>query len=166
MSKVYITIGLPGSGKSTLTRWMCDNDPNLLAVNKDALRTMIFGGMYKYDPIFEPIVKETSVLCALHILHAGYDVILDETFLSKARRVWWVSFFKDRGFKTTYLHCTEMTYNVRNRMHGGGRGYSAEHWRRVIDELGVTYEPPTMDEGCEEIQIHAMPILEVPDVHP
>lgn len=47
LSKVFLTVGLPGSGKSTWAEEVRDGDPeNVLVVERDQIRTELFGAKY------------------------------------------------------------------------------------------------------------------------
>lgn len=150
MGKVYMTIGLPGSGKSTWARNKIQGSRTVV-ISRDEIRKMIFGGVYKYDVTIEAMVKDMATACARSALCDDYDVILDETSLPKSKRMFWVDIFKREGHSIIYVHCPEQKYNLDYRMAGDGRGYDREYWGRVIEQLRATYEVPDMSEGCDEI---------------
>lgn len=75
---LYMTLGLPGSGKSTRARKMVENDPRRMKrVNKDDLRDMIHNGVWSRKTE-KDIVKTQDALVTLW-LNAGYSVIVDNT---------------------------------------------------------------------------------------
>ena len=59
MKKIYLTIGLPGSGKSTWTINKAQNEENTIIVNKDCFRYM-FKGKYVYDKKYEKLLEEQT----------------------------------------------------------------------------------------------------------
>ena len=153
MAKIYMTIGLPGSGKSTLAARL-RQELNAVIVSRDELRFMIYGGTYKYDAAYEPLIKDMAVSCARCATCSERNVILDETNLTRSGRAWWVELFKREGHQVTYLHCPEKRFNVQNRMLGGGRAYDAAYLSKVINRLDATYEAPDLSEGVEEIKVY------------
>ena len=80
MTKVYLTKGLPGSGKSTWAKEMVAENPgNCKRINKDDLRAMLDGGVYsKTNEKFILQIRTGLILLALE---QGKDVIVDDTNL-------------------------------------------------------------------------------------
>lgn len=80
MKKVYMTMGLPGSGKSTWAKKKLDEQPHCYKrINKDDLRAM-FDNSYWSDAneMFVLRVRDTLILMALE---SGKHVIVDDTNL-------------------------------------------------------------------------------------
>lgn len=81
MLKVYLTKGLPASGKSTWAKAMLKNHPNQYKrVNKDSLRAMMDAGIFdgKKTENFVLTVRDQIILAALA---NGKHIIVDDTNL-------------------------------------------------------------------------------------
>jgi predicted kinase len=80
MKQVYMTIGLPGSGKSTWADEYVRNNPNTKRINKDSLRAMLDAG--KWSKANEKMILEVRDVLILKALEDGYHVIIDDTNLA------------------------------------------------------------------------------------
>lgn len=81
--KVYITKGLPASGKTTWSRNWVKKHPDYKRINRDDLRMMIYENAWNQK-------KEEAVLLARKtmieaFLSAGYNLVLDDTNLDPRR---------------------------------------------------------------------------------
>ena len=90
MKKVYLTKGLPGSGKSTWAKEMVSKNPNSYKrVNKDDLRAMLDNGKHSEDAEkFILNVRDSIILLALE---NGKHVIVDDTNLAKNTKIEYVN---------------------------------------------------------------------------
>ena len=85
MKTLYVTVGLPRSGKSTWAK-----EQNVPMVNPDSIRLAIHGQRF-YKPA-EGFVWATAEAMVRSLFLAGHDkVILDATNTTKARRDRWYS---------------------------------------------------------------------------
>jgi tRNA uridine 5-carbamoylmethylation protein Kti12 len=124
---------------------------------------MIKGGEYTFHFRYEPFIKQATNRAIEQALEYGFDVIVDETHIKKARREEIVKVVRD--FEASYglitddygktkiiFHWfTEKERNLKFRMKDG-RGYEAEKWVDVIDRMKKSFEAPTLEEGCDEIK--------------
>jgi len=147
MRTVYILCGFPGSGKSTWARKMVESGGKIAVINRDSIRTMFGAGKYIYDKYLEIAVKNVSVLCLRHLLTAGYDVIIDETNLTKDKRRDLIE-EANSGIECNILIIwfTESEKNLDRRMNDP-RGYPREKWDEVISGMKKIFEPPEESEG-------------------
>ena len=83
MRRVIITRGLPASGKSTWSKQFVLNNPTFRRISRDDLRFMIWDGEFSEQSEKSVILARNALL--ERFLLAGYDVVLDETFLSPFR---------------------------------------------------------------------------------
>ena len=78
-SRLHITRGVPGSGKSTHARsWVDENPSRRIRINRDDLRFMLFGKYWGVDERAVTRVQDTLLRSALA---DGKDIILDNTNL-------------------------------------------------------------------------------------
>jgi predicted kinase len=91
-STLTITVGLPGSGKSTWARQQQALDPNLWRVNRDDLRAMTkavwpYGKPEAAD--HEDLLTAVQLTTVRVLLDSGVDVVVDDTHLvAETVQVW------------------------------------------------------------------------------
>lgn len=146
MSKLYLPIGMLGSGKSTWAREFIKKHPNTKIVAGDDIRYMLAGGKeYTYDRGLEPIVYTILIETATILLRRGYDVILDECYCSLNRemrkRVQCI-FMSPTTMITAVLFPTrDMKDHIEDKVTKGLRGKTVSYWKRVFCEMKEIYEP-------------------------
>ena len=85
VTRLLITRGLPGSGKTTFARQL---QPRVVRVNRDDLRRMLHGRP-TYTPRAERQVTLVQTAAVEGLLQAGADVVVDDTNLrSRTVRGW------------------------------------------------------------------------------
>lgn len=83
MSKLTLTRGVPGSGKSTWAKLWVDEDPeNRARINRDDYRLMLFNEGGVLDNKQEQAVTKAQHGAAKALLDAGISVIVDDTNLN------------------------------------------------------------------------------------
>lgn len=81
MLTIFITKGLPASGKSTWSKKKVLEYPNTVIINRDSIRTMLMGE-YKNFPFgssMEKLVTQLERGGIVSSLEKGYNVIIDAT---------------------------------------------------------------------------------------
>lgn len=83
MSKLIITRGLPGSGKSTFARaWVSEDPARRAEVNRDQIRRMLHDGIYLAGRDgTEPAVTAVRDAAIAALLRRGLDVVCSDTNL-------------------------------------------------------------------------------------
>lgn len=108
MKKIILTIGCPGSGKSTWAREFIAKNPGYYNINRDDYRQSIMGheerDEYKYTKKKESIVTYMQHDAANMILcqDAVKGVIISDTNLNPERRKVWEEFAKELGHQIEY----------------------------------------------------------------
>lgn len=161
---VYLTCGLPGSGKTTWAREFIEKNPNTIRICRDSIREM-FCGSYKYNKETEPIVKRAAIELIDLAIGNKRNIIIDETNIRKSKREDWIDILKmieheiyekikihivyfPLGIEIHYVNSND---NLENRMTDDPRGYSREHWEKVINSMKEDFEIPIASEFPEGV---------------
>jgi predicted kinase len=80
--KIIFLRGIPASGKSTWKNAFQANNPNFIAVNRDAIRYSMGGENYNYNRTNEKIVTECEMIQIEQAFYAEKDIIVDATNLN------------------------------------------------------------------------------------
>lgn len=87
MTQLILTVGLPGSGKSTWAReWVAEDPARRARVNRDDLRAMLRGQLVWGDRDLEAQVTAAQRAAVAALLADGVSVVVDDTNLNPARR--------------------------------------------------------------------------------
>lgn len=94
LQEVFIFIGLPGSGKSFKSLEMLKTIPNLVIVSRDTVRELFVCGHYELWPFsgddskrYTNLEKKSSEDLILNAIDDGFNVIIDETNISKKSKI-------------------------------------------------------------------------------
>ena len=148
MPTLHLLAGLPGAGKTTLARRICDEAP-AVRFTLDEWMLRLYGLSYD-DPSYGDRAVEVRELIwdsAQQVLRAGIDVVLDWSQWSRAKRAEWKQRATENGWAVV-LHYVATPADVSvERLANRSAAYSHN-----IDAAGVThmerlFEPPTADEG-------------------
>jgi len=140
MSKLYLPIGIFGSGKST---WARSQDPNIQIVSGDNIRWMLNGGEYIYNESIEPVIIDILFDAAKRLLDKGYDVILDECYCSlniEMRKLVALRFHKT-DLVPVIFPVKDVIHHVQDKVKKDLRGKTPDYWTRVYTEMINVYEP-------------------------
>lgn len=155
---VILLVGLPGSGKSSLTKAFIAEHKDTISVCRDDFRSALNGGVYVYGkdkhPEFESIVAHTATMSAMISLDEGLNVIIDETHIRAEKRIAVVQRFS--GWPVICVWCKESERNLEFRS-TNLRGYDASTWENIINSMKADFQPPTMAEGYVAIIEHEIP---------
>jgi len=145
MQKVYILTGLIGSGKSTWAKRKVQEDDNAIIINRDSIRTMI-KDKYIYHKKYEEFIKEIAREILFTAIGYGFNVIIDETNLTKEKRAFWI---QEVGcyidVQTILVYCTESERNLEYRMREP-RGQDYKKWKTVLEGMKKSFEEPELSE--------------------
>jgi predicted kinase len=150
---VWILVGIPGAGKSTWAKEKA-KDGNTIIISRDDLRYMI-KGEYIFDMRYEPLIKEMSRSMIADAMRAGFDIIIDETNITKRQRTEIIEFVKDNEDFDDFASIIAVVFeekenNLENRMREP-RGLSRDLWESVINKMKDNWEDITDDERFVKI---------------
>jgi predicted kinase len=110
MPKIFATIGLPGSGKSTYAAQRCA-DGSARRANRDDLRYAIYG-VYYGEPIDEQVISRCQDELVAEILAEGKDVWVDDTNLSGRARKHVRELAEAHGVAVEWVYFTDVPVEV------------------------------------------------------
>jgi len=153
MHRIYLPVGMIGSGKSTWARKFIAENSSVRIVAGDDIRLMLGGGAYEYDPILEPAVIDILMQATETALEYGLDVILDECYcsLSIAMRKRVMELFCDYTVIAVVFPEKGMKDRIEDKVTKGLRGKTVSYWKRVFTEMAEVYEPVSGAEGFHTI---------------
>lgn len=109
MKTIILTIGCPGSGKSTWARQYIEKNPGYFNINRDDYRVSIMAlearNEYKYSKKREGIVTSMQLETARSILYGGDSVkgvIISDTNLNPATRLRWAELAAEYNWAIKY----------------------------------------------------------------
>lgn len=141
---LYMLIGIPGSGKTTLRDRMNQDDIKKYYVSSDEVRFAFFGDENNQNNnnfVFDYINAFTK----LHLSN-GISVIYDATNISAKRRKETLELFKDIPNRSVAIFFNVPLETCIERNNNRTRVVPEEVIRRMFKNI----EPPTKDEGFDE----------------
>lgn len=109
MSRLVITRGLPGSGKTTYAkRWVSENATRRSRLNRDDLREMLHGGPQGYARELENAVTVAHQAGVRALLMSGKDVICDDMNLSSRQVRDWQKLASEAGAEFEIVDLTNV----------------------------------------------------------
>jgi len=155
MNILYLTIGAPVSGKTTFAKELLKNafiNPKsnpLHYLSSDELRAQL--GKDENDQSVIPQVFDHIKKKVVEYLEIGDSVLIDATNINKKDRKYYIDVAKRNNAKVIgfVCHATKDELIERNIKRGESGGRNVPVW--VIEKMLSKYEPPTTDEGFDEI---------------
>ena len=146
MSTLYITVGLPGSGKSTYAKEFIKGK-DIEYLSSDELRAVY--GKGQDDQTVTPIVFGHIKRKVDEFLKDGKNVLVDATSVNRKERSDYINTAKKYGAKVVALVFKMDRQGLidRNKKRGEQGGRIVPDW--VIDKMLAKYEEPSFDEGID-----------------
>lgn len=149
MTNLVITVGAPGSGKSTWVENYKLTHPYMTFLSSDFLRG--FFGKDENDQSVSAIVFEHMENEVDRLLSENKDVCIDATNMHRKARKVWINLAKKHGAMIiAYVFVVNRdTLIERNQKRGaaGGRNVPVD----VIDRMLTNYVEPSKEEGIDQI---------------
>lgn len=146
-----LLVGHVASGKSTYSAQMASK--GAVIVNNDNIIKLVHGDNYKlYNSKFKPLYKSIESTIVQMGLAMGKHVVVDNlnhTFNTRLRHILIAKSF-DVKTKITVMPMHDSLTHAKRRFESDSRGYSLDHWLKVIEEHASNFEMPIEDE-CDEL---------------
>ena len=152
--KVYVMIGLAGSGKSSWARWTAKCDFNTIRICLDDIRDMIKDG-YTFDYQLEPMVRNMGAVLIEQVLLTGKNVIVDECHLLREHRQQLCARIKEISPEIEIIYVwvkCPLALALQRRLINL-RGGSEFGWTSVVKRMAKMFEEPFSDECGGDITI-------------
>ena len=146
MNTLYITVGLPGSGKSTYAKEFIKGK-DIEYLSSDELRAVY--GKGQDDQTVTPIVFGHIKRKVDEFLKDGKNVLVDATSVNRKERSDYINTAKKYGAKVVALVFKMDRQGLidRNKKRGEQGGRVVPDW--VIDKMLAKYEEPSFAEGID-----------------
>ena len=146
---LYVLVGLPGSGKTTLAKDIANINIKSKHISSDAIRTELFGDENNQENnglVFEEMKRRTK-----EYLKEGYSVIYDSTNINHKRRMALLNEFKNIPCKKVCVYfATPIEKCIKNDTNRD-RSVGSDVIIRMYKSLHV----PAFFEGWNDILIHS-----------
>jgi predicted kinase len=158
MPNLYVLVGLPGSGKSTLVSSLKKDNPNSFVYSSDLyIEENAKSNNLTYNQAFNQFINDAIKYMNIQLekaIEQSQDIIWDQTNLTVKKRKSILSRFGKKYKKIciciespkTIQEQTELEKRLNSR-EGKTIPYS------VIKDMSNRYEPPSFDEMFDEISI-------------
>lgn len=148
MNIAIMSVGIPGSGKTTVLRSVAEF-LDAAYVCPDDIRAELSGG----DPTnheHERDVWELARVRSVQALEAGQHVVIDATFIRPADRTAFTELLRDNGATQIIGAYADIPLNVALERNRNRDRVVPEHIITTRHEL-LTKNPPSIDEGFDAI---------------
>lgn len=156
MKTLTILIGNIGAGKSTYIKELLKKNSNSLVFSKDMIRYMIGGGNYIFDLNIEPLITKVGFyFVESAIIEGKYNIIIDETNMSKFQRAEYLDIAEVWGYKKVAIIMPKLSKSesVNRRLQNPHGEFSKEVWESVWERKEKEYNEPTLEEFNEIIKL-------------
>jgi len=149
--KLIVLVGNIASGKTTYARTLVKK--GFISVYRDGLRYSIGSGNYVFNKKIEPIIADLHLHCLKTFLSSGYNIVVDETNVTKALRARYITAGKKNKYKIEchILPTIPVKEAIKRRMKDNFGGYSVSTWRRIYHMFSDRYEAPVISEGFDRV---------------
>lgn len=149
--EIIILVSNIGGGKSTLAKQYAKK--GYVIISRDSLRYMVGAGNYRFDKKLEPFIKQSAVSVLTEFLKSGFNLVYDETNVSKSLRKPTIQLAKIYGYKVVAVILPRLSkeVSVARRLKTPHGNFSKKTWERVWEMFDTIFEMPDKSEGIDRI---------------
>lgn len=160
MRKIYVMVGIPGSGKSTMIRHLKPqlDDPYIYSTD-DHIEIFAALAGKTYSDVFKDKIQDATNLAdrgLVEAVAAGQDIIWDQTNMAAKKRATILRRVTPDYFKIAWAirppegnEWLELKRRLAGRV---GKDIPAQ----VINSMAAQYQEPTLEEGFDDVKIFNM----------
>lgn len=162
--KISITVGLPGSGKTTLANEIQAVSPDsTVLISRDGLRKELFNGEGILEGHQEAYISKVQKQIVKDALRANKHVVVHDMNLREKYRTEWAKIARNHGAEFEIIDLTsvevgECIDRVWRRYDQGGRAVPID----VLVELDKKFIKPLQGQPVKAPEIHAEPVSFAP----
>ncbi len=146
--KIYILVGLIGSGKTTWAKNFVEDNLDTKIVSADGFRTM-FNGTYKHLEELDDVIDRCIVAACNSLIETGYNVILDMGNLTRERRETWTRISAKERIAVIFP-LRDKVWHVQNRLKNP---HSDINYGNIFDIQIKAYQPVQETEFDKVIRV-------------
>lgn len=150
--ELIILVGNIGTGKSTYAKRY--QKKGYIIIARDQLRYAIGGGQYIFNREYEPVIWKTELYMFKKFVDLDKNIVVDEVGINPIIRKRYIKYAKKRGYKIIAVVMPYLTREkaVARRMKDPHGQPSKKLWRMVWEKFEMGYEPPSKEEGFNQIK--------------
>ncbi len=149
----YILIGLPGSGKSTWIRNKQNKNDFVIVSSDDEIDKYAKSQNKTYSEVFDEYIKIATSNMNSNLINAiknNQNIIWDQTNLSAKKRKGIISRLPKHYEKIAVVFEVDDD-TLKDRLYNRTKTEGKYIPNSIIENMKRTYEPPTKEEGFDEI---------------
>lgn len=157
MPTCYMLIGLPGSGKSTISEGLLKDMPDLIIVSTDEyIEKYARERGKKYEEVYREVGEDAQKWMNVRIrqiINEKKNFAWDQTNVFKSARKKKISMLEQNKYDVVavalHLSEEELAKRVANRVAKGGKKISY----KIIQDMKASYELPSYEERFKEVYL-------------
>jgi predicted kinase len=148
MKEIAMMVGLPRSGKSTISKELKESNPGSIILCNDLIRLQLYGQRFYRGG--EAFVWACHDLMFKLLLEQGVDIVLDETNVMAVRRAEYIKLAKQYGYRITCVWVKTDIDVCKER----AVATMQDDLVSVVDQMAGKFNEPKKEEGFDDILIY------------